>query len=182
LSFFGYSDKRGFAAGEEALEAALDEIFSDPNLKALVIDVRINFGGADPYGLTIASRLATREYLAYTKEARADPADQNQWTPGDASVVRPSLRPGFRGPVVELIGPLTISAGETFYPGVDGSHPSCDPDRREHPGGVLGRPAQDHTQRGGVWPDQRGLSNTAGDYVRWSGDSARHRSARVRRC
>jgi len=123
LSFSGYSEKRGFAAGEEALEAALDEIFSDPNLKALVIDVRINFGGADPYGLVIASRLATREYLAYTKEARADPVDRNKWTPGDASVVRPGLRPGFRGPVVELIGPLTISAGETFTQALMGRTP-----------------------------------------------------------
>jgi hypothetical protein len=56
-SFSGYSDTPGFAAGLTALESALDEIFSDPNLKALVIDVRINFGGDDPYGLAIASRL-----------------------------------------------------------------------------------------------------------------------------
>jgi hypothetical protein len=34
-----------------ALQTALDEIFSDPKLKALAIDVRINFGGDDPYGL-----------------------------------------------------------------------------------------------------------------------------------
>ena len=34
------------------------------------------------FGLAIASRLATREYLAYTKEARADPIDRNRWTPG----------------------------------------------------------------------------------------------------
>ncbi len=122
-SFSGYSDKRGFAAGEAALEAALDEIFSDPNLKGLVVDVRINFGGADPYGLAIASRLATREYVAYTKEARADPVDRNKWTPGDASVIRPSPRPGFRGPVVELIGPLTVSAGETFTQALMGRTP-----------------------------------------------------------
>jgi len=109
-AFAGYAKSGGFAGGLEALEAALDTIFSDTALKALVIDVRINFGGADPYGLAIASRLATREYLAYTKEAR----DGNGWTPGDPSVVRPSTRPGFRGPVVELTGPVTISAGETF--------------------------------------------------------------------
>jgi hypothetical protein len=122
LSFSGYA-KGGYAAGLAALGAALDEIFSDPQLKALVIDVRINFGGSDPYGLEIASRLATREYLAYTKEARSDPVDRNKWTPGDASTVSPSLAPGFRGPVVELIGPLTISAGETFTQALMGRIP-----------------------------------------------------------
>ena len=122
LSFSNYA-KGGFAAGLAALEAALDDIFSDRALGALVIDVRINGGGADPYGLAIASRLATSEYLAYTKLARADPIDRNKWTPGDPSLVRPSARPGFRGPTVELIGPLTISAGETFTQALMGRIP-----------------------------------------------------------
>jgi peptidase S41-like protein/tricorn protease-like protein len=123
LSFSNYVTEGGFAAGLAALEAALDDIFSDRTLGALVIDVRINGGGADPYGLAIASRLATSEYLAYTKEARADPIDRNKWTPGDPSLVRPSARPGFRGPTVELIGPLTISAGETFTQALMGRTP-----------------------------------------------------------
>jgi hypothetical protein len=123
LSFSNYATEGGFAAGLAALESALDDIFSDRALKALLIDVRINSGGADPYGLAIASRLATSEYLAYTKEARADPIDRNKWTPGDPSLVRPSARPGFRGPAVELIGPLTISAGETFTQALMGRTP-----------------------------------------------------------
>jgi hypothetical protein len=123
FSFSRYSDSPGFVAGLTALESALDEIFSDPNLKALVIDVRINFGGDDPYGLAIASRLATRSYVAYTKVARADPVDRNKWSPGDRSVVRPSSRPSFHGPVVELTGPLTISAGETFTQALMGRRP-----------------------------------------------------------
>jgi len=122
MSFSGYA-QGGFANGEAALEAALDEIFSDPELKALVIDVRINFGGDDPYGLSIASRLANREYLAYTKYARADAIEHDKWTPADLSVIRPSSRPGFRGPVVELMGPLTISAGETFTQALMGRTP-----------------------------------------------------------
>jgi hypothetical protein len=123
FGFYGYADTPTFAAGLTALENALDEIFSDPNLKALVIDVRINFGGADPYGLAIASRLATRSYVAYTKVARADPEDRNKWTPGDPSEVRPSTRPSFHGPVVELTGPMTISAGETFTQALMGRTP-----------------------------------------------------------
>jgi len=123
LSFDGYARHGGFAEGLTALESALDAIFSDPSLKSLVIDVRINFGGADPYGLAIASRLATGEYLAYTKVARSNPGQNDRWTPGDPSLVRPSSRPGFRGPVVELTGPLTISAGETFTQALMGRTP-----------------------------------------------------------
>ncbi len=123
LSFAGYVKGGDYGSGLAALDTALDDIFSDPRLKRLVIDVRINFGGADPYGLAIASRLATSEYLAYTKEARADPIDRNKWTPGDPSRIRPSTRPGFRGPAVELIGPLTISAGETFSQALMGRTP-----------------------------------------------------------
>ena len=58
-------------------------------------------------------KLTTTEYLAYSKEARIDPVDRNKWTPGQPSRVRPGSRPGFKGPVMELLGPLTISAGET---------------------------------------------------------------------
>jgi len=123
VSFSGYSAEEGFEAGLKALESALDEIFSDPELRGLVIDVRLNFGGDDPYGLVIASRLATRKYLAYTKVARVDAVNRNKWTPGDPSVVRPSVRPAFRGPVVELIGALTISAGETFTQALMGRTP-----------------------------------------------------------
>ncbi|MFN8574678.1 MAG: S41 family peptidase [Gemmatimonadaceae bacterium] len=121
-SFSGFA-KGGFADGLRALEAGLDTIFTDSRLKGLVIDVRINFGGADPYGLAIASRLTTSEYLAYSKEARADPVDRTKWTPGDRSTVRPSSRPSFHGPVVELTSGLTISAGETFTQALMGRLP-----------------------------------------------------------
>lgn len=113
-SFSGYHSE-GYEAGLNALEAALDTIFTGADKwKGMVIDVRINGGGADPYGLTIASRLATKPYLAYTKEARLDPVDQSKWTPGQESRVTPSKRPGFRGKVVLLTGVLSISAAETF--------------------------------------------------------------------
>ena len=123
LSFSRYSNERGFAAGMKALDDALDAIFSDITIRGLVIDVRINFGGSDPYGLAIASRLANNEYLAYSKVARADPVDRNKWTPADPSLIKPSSRPGFRGQVVELISPLTISAGETFTQAMMGRTP-----------------------------------------------------------
>ena len=123
VSFSSYSRHGGIAQDLMALESALDAIFSDPALRALVIDVRINFGGSGPYGLAVASRLATSEYLAYSIQARADPVDRNKWTEGYRVMVRPSPRPGFRGPVVELIGPYTLSAGETFTQALMGRTP-----------------------------------------------------------
>lgn len=123
LGFYGFTAAGDFVSDSAALESALDTIFSDAKLKALVIDVRINPGGGDPYGLAIARRLATQEYLAYTKVARADSVIHNKWTPGDPSIVKPSTRPGFRGPVVELIGPSSVSAAETFTQALMGRTP-----------------------------------------------------------
>ena len=88
-----------------------------------MIDVRLSFGGSDELGLAIASRLATSEYLAYSVQARADPADRDQWTPANPIVVRPSSRPGFRGRVIELTGPITMSAAETFTQALMGRAP-----------------------------------------------------------
>jgi peptidase S41-like protein len=123
LSESGYTEEGDYTSGLAALEAALDNIFSDRKLRGLVIDARINMGGADPYGLAIASRLATTKYVAYSKEARMDPVDRTQWTPGQPSMVRPGGKVGFKGPVVELIGPLTISAGETLTQALMGRTP-----------------------------------------------------------
>jgi C-terminal processing protease CtpA/Prc len=98
-----------------ALEAALDTAFASTSAwKGLVIDVRLNNGGADPYGIAIARRLTARPYTAYVKQARSDPADPTRWTAEQPSVVQPTTRPSFRGPVVELTGIQSISAAETF--------------------------------------------------------------------
>jgi hypothetical protein len=134
-----------FKGGLTVLDAALDRIFSDPMLHAVIIDVRINFGGYDPYGLVIASRPATGEYPAYTKQARSDPGDHDKWTPGDASIVQLRARPGFRGPVVELMFTQALmgrtlpnevdrtSEGRTFDgAGIPPDIPTYHADRREY--------------------------------------------------
>ena len=114
-SFSRYAADGSFDSGLIALEAALDTIFTGAaSWKGLVTDVRINGGGADPFGLAIAGRLTAKDYIAYTKEARLDPNDPSRWTPGQTSWVRVTTRPGFRGPVVHLIGIHSVSAAETF--------------------------------------------------------------------
>ena len=114
-SFSGYSSDSSFETGLVELETALDTAFANAgSWKGLVIDVRVNGGGSDPYGLAIARRLTATPYTAYAKQARSDPADATKWTPEQPSVVQPSNRPSFHGPVVELIGIQSISAAETF--------------------------------------------------------------------
>jgi hypothetical protein len=114
-SFSNFGGQPGFESGSAALEAALDEIFADASSwPGLVIDVRINGGGSDAWGLSIASRLAPSPYVAYSKQARADPDDATRWTDPQPSEVRPSSRASFHGPVVELIGIHSVSAAETF--------------------------------------------------------------------
>lgn len=122
LSFIGYLRVDGFEdyakqadylASVESLESALDVIFH-AKLRGLVVDVRMNDGGADPLGIAISSRLTERDYLAYTKQARIDPHNPAMWSPGQDSIVHASNKPHFYGPVALLIGPRTVSAGETF--------------------------------------------------------------------
>ena len=113
--FGRYAPDGSFDSGLVALEAALDTIFAGAGAwRGLVTDVRINGGGADPYGLAIASRLTAKDYVAYVKEARLDPNDPTRWTPGQTSWVRATTRAGFRGPVVHLTSIHSVSAAETF--------------------------------------------------------------------
>ena len=123
-TFSGYSKAGTFAADTAELGAALDSIFrSAASWKGLVIDVRLNTGGADPFGLIIAGRLTGTTYTAYSKQARSDPRDPTKWTTPQPSLVRPSRRPGFRGAVVELIGVQSVSAAETFTQALLGRQP-----------------------------------------------------------
>ena len=85
--------------------------------------MRKNFGGSDILSLALASRLTEEDYLAYAKVARLDPDDPDRRTPPQERYVRVSSRPGFHGPVVQLIGPYTVSAGETLTQALMGRKP-----------------------------------------------------------
>ena len=123
LSFSDFG--RDYASGLACLEATLDQLLESPGeIDGVVLDVRINDGGFDPYGLAIASRFATAEYLAYTKETRNDPTDDTRWSEGQPSLVRPTAKTGFAGPVVLLIGQDSVSAAETFTMALMGRVPA----------------------------------------------------------
>ena len=80
----------------------------------MILDLRLAFGGDDGLGLAIAARLTGHEYLAYNIQARSDATSPHQYTPAQPVMVRQGKRPVFGGPVVELIGPITMSAAEMF--------------------------------------------------------------------
>lgn len=124
-AFAGYAREGSYRSMLAALESALDTIFADTRgWRGLVIDVRINGGGADPLGLAIASRLTADPYVAYAKVARSDPRDPTKMTQPQPSVVAPSARPGWRGPVVELTSRYSVSAAETFTQALMGRRPA----------------------------------------------------------
>jgi hypothetical protein len=123
-SFARYSEANDFGKQLEVLQAALDQIFKDAaSWSGLVIDIRINSGGYDQFGLALASRLATRDYLAWEKVARNDIRDSGHRTPPQPMMVHAGRRPGFRGHVVLLTSAHGISAAETFAMALLGREP-----------------------------------------------------------
>ena len=114
-SFSSYAASGDFSVELENLNNALDEIFDNRRkLNGLVIDVRLNSGGSDLLGLAIVERLTGTPYLAYSKIARNQPDDEKVFTTPQPSMVNPSSRPSFHGPVVLLTSLFTVSAGENF--------------------------------------------------------------------
>lgn len=123
-SFARYSKNDDLAKQLAVLPAALDEIFKDASRwSGLVIDIRINSGGFDQLGLTIASRLATDDYLALAKFARDDIRDPDHHTPPQPVMVRVTRRPSFAGPVVLLTSQHGLSAAESFTMALLGRNP-----------------------------------------------------------
>jgi hypothetical protein len=123
--FSGYTQDGSFRSMLSVLEVALDTIFADTRgWRGLIIDVRVNGGGADPLGIVVASRLTATPYVAYTKVARNDPNDATRMTPGQPSTVTPSVRSGWRGPVVVLTSRYSVSAAETFTQALMGRRPA----------------------------------------------------------
>ncbi|OIK02761.1 S41 family peptidase [Streptomyces monashensis] len=116
--FGGYAGKDAPYTAEQAeLDRALNTVLDagrTKRLKGLVIDLRVNGGGADSLGIRIAQRLTDTPYTAYAKRARNDPADPARHTRPEPVPVVPADAPRYTGPVAVLTGGSTVSAGETF--------------------------------------------------------------------
>jgi hypothetical protein len=122
--FYGYSEDRSYLSNLHALQSALDVIFQEAkDLRAIAIDVRQNNGGDDPLGIEIASRLTSTKYLGYRKMARNNRTGRLHFSRPQDVWVTPGASTAFRGTVVLLIGPDTVSAGETFSMALMGREP-----------------------------------------------------------
>jgi hypothetical protein len=124
-TFYDYADG-SYTDELQCLQRSLNSIFEGTErLKGLVIDVRLNKGGDDPLGIEIASRLTDKKYLAYAKVARNSTSLDAPLTFSEKQPVWvvPSAKATFKGKVALLIGPDTVSAGETFTMALMGREP-----------------------------------------------------------
>lgn len=113
-AFTEYAAMSSFEADLAELERALGRILAPRNgLRALVIDLRDNFGGSDKLALEVARRLTSESYVAYAKQALITDHEDYDWTAPNETLVEPTAKP-FTGQVILLTGPDTLSAGETF--------------------------------------------------------------------
>ena len=93
------------------LENLLDEVFTDlAETHSLIVDVRLNGGGADPFALAVARRFMDAERLVlskYTRTLEGNGPLQNLY-------LSPSTRPSYLKPVVLITSGFTTSAAESF--------------------------------------------------------------------
>jgi C-terminal processing protease CtpA/Prc len=112
-SFHDYTDDDDYAKGFELIKIAANKIFEQMlSLKALIIDIRANGGGNDPYQMVVASHLTDVPYLAGFVKARNSAVDPTSFTVPQQIFVRPATGPRFLGKAILLTGRDTASAGE----------------------------------------------------------------------
>jgi len=121
---YSYTPSGRFEDDSVALTTALDSIM--PRIarrRALVIDLRLNGGGADAIAMMIVSRLTTVPYQAFGKQGRSDPKHPERFTPLQRVRIVPARGARFGGPAVLLTGPWTLSAGEVLTLALIGRRP-----------------------------------------------------------
>jgi len=99
-------------AGQLAqVEDILDQALTDlSESRALVIDVRLAPGGADPIALAVANRFADKNRLAIRKTTRTVEGE----SPAEEVFISPSSRIVYSKPVVVITSGFSASATETF--------------------------------------------------------------------
>ncbi|MFN0181316.1 MAG: S41 family peptidase, partial [Gemmatimonadales bacterium] len=121
---YSYTPSGRFEDDSVALTVALDSIMPRvARRRGLVLDLRLNGGGADAIAVLLVARLTTVPYLGFAKQARSDPERPDRFTPLQRIRVRPGPGARFGGPVVLLTGPRTLSAGEVLTLALIGRRP-----------------------------------------------------------
>ena len=105
-----YRLKAELAAARASLSQAFKLI---ARAKALIIDVRVNYGGQDAVSMMLAGHLTRHVGIGFTKCARVGDGFGDGF--GDAQIFRYMPQtPSFFGPTVILTSQETISAGDEF--------------------------------------------------------------------
>jgi carboxyl-terminal processing protease len=104
----GDIDGKGLAL----MERALDQIVQDfQGIETIILDLRFNLGGADMYGLAMASRFADQKRPVISREAR----NGTEFGSPRTFYLEPEGKKQFSaGQVICLTSGLTISAGESL--------------------------------------------------------------------
>jgi carboxyl-terminal processing protease len=98
-------------ADMSSLEDILDAALSDLSQQhALIVDVRLNGGGFDRAGLLLCERFTDVPRTAFVKKAWCPPG----FTTPQSVTIQPSRRRRFNKPIILLVSPLSVSAGEVF--------------------------------------------------------------------
>jgi carboxyl-terminal processing protease len=103
-----FPGKEGLLAQQAEAARELDEAMSGlANAGALILDLRVNFGGDDGIGLLIDSRLTAEDRAGLAKCTR----NGASFTATQHTLVRHALA-AFTGPIIVLSSPYNVSAGE----------------------------------------------------------------------
>ena len=95
----------------QTIEVIMDRVMADlGDARAIVLDVRLNGGGFDAVGISIANRFADKKRLAFTKHAR----NGLNVTPKQEFYIGPSGDFQYTRPVYLLTSSRTASAGDIF--------------------------------------------------------------------
>jgi len=109
---YGFSEIESADEQVRALEGGLDQALTAlQNCKGMIVDVRLNGGGGDYFGMQIAGRFTQTPFLAFTKKPFT--SGSNSIRPQQIFVTKTGAVQ-FAKPVVVLTSIFTASAAETF--------------------------------------------------------------------
>ncbi len=92
-------------------ENILDEVFTDlAHTRSMIVDVRLNGGGADPFAMAVARRFMDTERLVISKFTHTSGEDG----PLQDLHLNPTNRPAYLKPVALITSGFTTSAAESF--------------------------------------------------------------------
>lgn len=98
-------------AGEVTMASIMGELLiAEPEMKALVIDTRVNFGGSDLAGYALAAQLTNTPVEIGSKAVW----ERGDWHTDTPLTIQPAADHVWDGPVYLLTSGVTISAAETF--------------------------------------------------------------------